>query len=136
MVKSGVQFVDLQASCGCLERQMDRECKKEQISILSLGWGTGRGFLGVVELHRLEVGTSLSTTCDEATPLAIQQPVPGQAHACRAASCVIKFLVFACAPFICRPFKPTLPFPARVAVDSYARTLTNKVRLHAFGAPL
>eukprot|EP00983_Pelagomonas_calceolata_P083507 1156178-Pelagomonas_calceolata.AAC.3 len=46
MVKSGGQFVDLQASCGCLEGQMDGEFKEEQIDTLI--WGAGRRVLGVV----------------------------------------------------------------------------------------
>eukprot|EP00983_Pelagomonas_calceolata_P023209 731135-Pelagomonas_calceolata.AAC.1 len=45
--KLGGQFVDMQASCGCLEGQMDGKLKKEQIGTLFVwigaleggGWG-------------------------------------------------------------------------------------------------
>eukprot|EP00983_Pelagomonas_calceolata_P030509 957574-Pelagomonas_calceolata.AAC.4 len=41
--QSGGQFVDLQASCGCLEGQMDGEFKEEKIGILIVWIGALEG---------------------------------------------------------------------------------------------
>eukprot|EP00983_Pelagomonas_calceolata_P002383 79988-Pelagomonas_calceolata.AAC.6 len=46
MVKSGGQFVVLLASCGCLEGQMGRDFKEEQMGILNVRVGALKGGSG------------------------------------------------------------------------------------------
>eukprot|EP00983_Pelagomonas_calceolata_P017489 547406-Pelagomonas_calceolata.AAC.7 len=57
-MKLGGQFVDLQASCRCLEGQMDKEFKEVQVGTLVVWTGALKGGLAMNAYQQLETSNS------------------------------------------------------------------------------